>query len=492
MGQKLYWGDLHNHNAMGYAKGSLERSIEIAQSNLDFFAFTGHAQWHDMVEFENDVHMHWVNGFKKHSDNWGKIQELIAQANIPGKFASFLGYEWHSSSFGDYCLIYPYDNGELRFFNGIKDLQDYAKSAGAMLIPHHIGYKQGHRGFNRSVFDESNSPVVEIYSEHGCCEIDGGPYDMISHSMGGRTTENTLQSILSTGKKFGVVASTDDHLGYPGGYGEGLVGVYSESLDRKSIWDAIWNRRTYAVTGDRIELEFYINDEVMGSAIDFDSDREIAVKVNGWDEIHMVEIIKNNEVIHRHFPDSSAVNKDNNKIKTRIEYGWGPWSDLSIPRICDWEIALNMVNAKITEHCTCFQSGPYASNRRNSITKLDSNKCEWISYTSRKDAFLQKPLNAVAFEIEYEQNGKVILETKKPSKLISEFDIVSLKNESLVEFTGDFPKESIKVHKAVPEHLYKVDFKFVDKGNCDRVDYYYVRVTQNNGQMAWSSPIWVG
>lgn len=35
----------------------------------------------------------------------------------------------------------------------------------------------------------------------------------------------TLQSILRTGKKFGVVASTDDHLGYPGKYGEGLVGV---------------------------------------------------------------------------------------------------------------------------------------------------------------------------------------------------------------------------------------------------------------------------
>ena len=30
---KLFWGDLHNHNAVGYAKGSLQRSIEIARAS---------------------------------------------------------------------------------------------------------------------------------------------------------------------------------------------------------------------------------------------------------------------------------------------------------------------------------------------------------------------------------------------------------------------------------------------------------------------------
>ena len=40
-GYRLYWGDLHNHNAVGYAKGSLQRSIDLAREHLDFFAFTG-------------------------------------------------------------------------------------------------------------------------------------------------------------------------------------------------------------------------------------------------------------------------------------------------------------------------------------------------------------------------------------------------------------------------------------------------------------------
>ena len=36
------------------------------------------------------------------------------------------------------------------------------------------------------------------------------------------------------------------------------------------------------------------------------------------------------------------------------------------------------------------------------------------------------------------------------------------------------------------------DFEFVDQGTAAHGDYYYVRVKQLDGAMAWSSPIWVG
>ena len=44
---KLYWGDIHNHNELGYGQGSLARSYQIARSHLDFYAFTPHAQHAD-------------------------------------------------------------------------------------------------------------------------------------------------------------------------------------------------------------------------------------------------------------------------------------------------------------------------------------------------------------------------------------------------------------------------------------------------------------
>jgi hypothetical protein len=40
----LFWGDLHNHNSVGYARGSLERTYEIAKEHLDFLAFTPFGQ----------------------------------------------------------------------------------------------------------------------------------------------------------------------------------------------------------------------------------------------------------------------------------------------------------------------------------------------------------------------------------------------------------------------------------------------------------------
>ncbi len=219
-GKRLFFGDLHNHNAVGYAKGSLERSIDLAREHLDFFAFTGHASWHDMPTMPENRHMLWVNGFKAHSEHWPKTRQLIREANDE-RFVALLGYEWHSSQFGDYCLIFPEDQEELFLPDHVEKLLDFAEGKRALAIPHHVGYKQGWRGANFSHFRSSVSPVVEIFSEHGCTETDRSPYPMLRHSLGGRSTANTIVRQLAKGLKFGFVASSDDHLGYPGAYGEG-------------------------------------------------------------------------------------------------------------------------------------------------------------------------------------------------------------------------------------------------------------------------------
>src|SRR5687768_4220402 len=88
--QQLFWGDLHNYNAVGYAHGSLERSIDLAREHLDFFAFTGHAAWHDMPQMPGDRHLHWVRGFEAHSKHWNKTRQLLREATTPD-FAAILG-----------------------------------------------------------------------------------------------------------------------------------------------------------------------------------------------------------------------------------------------------------------------------------------------------------------------------------------------------------------------------------------------------------------
>ena len=130
----LYWGDLHNHNAVGYATGTLERSIDVAREHLDFFAFTGHASWHDMPKMPGDRHMKWVNGFEVHANHWPKTRRMIHEAGTD-EFVALLGYEWHSSVFGDYCMIFPEDQPELFLPDHVEKLLDFAAAKDCLAIP---------------------------------------------------------------------------------------------------------------------------------------------------------------------------------------------------------------------------------------------------------------------------------------------------------------------------------------------------------------------
>jgi hypothetical protein len=149
-------------------------------------------------------------------------------------------------------LYYPDAEGPLVYFDDLPELQAYAKESGCLLIPHHLGYPSGASGHDWSTHDSTVTPVVEIYSEHGACERDRGPFPMVRHSGPGRATETCAQPALADGLRFGFIASTDGHLGCPGAYPEGLVGLYADDLTRDDIWEALQARRSIAVTGDRI------------------------------------------------------------------------------------------------------------------------------------------------------------------------------------------------------------------------------------------------
>ena len=47
----------------------------------------------------------------------------------------------------------------------------------------------------------------------------------------------------------------------------------------------------------------------------------------------------------------------------------------------------------------------------------------------------------------------------------------------------------VVAHRAAPPHLYTMTGGYEHPG--DRPACYYLRVTQENGQMAWASPLWL-
>ena len=103
----FYFGDLHNHNNVGYAQGSLERSFDIASHHLDFYAFTPHSQWHDMPIMEQDKHMKWVNGFAETRKRWPDVMEINSRYHEDGKFVSYPAFEWAFFEVRRFLLHFP-------------------------------------------------------------------------------------------------------------------------------------------------------------------------------------------------------------------------------------------------------------------------------------------------------------------------------------------------------------------------------------------------
>ena len=486
----LFFGDLHNHNALGYGLGSLERSIDIARTHLDFFAFTGHSSWHDMPTMEGGRESNWLKGFAKLEEAWPKVQQLTADANIDGNFASFLGFEWHSSYYGDQCVILPDDGHPLVFPDNIGDLRSYCANRNGLMIPHHLAYKQGHRGVNWEVFQESHSPVVEIYSEHGngLCDRCSHPY--FNHSMGGRVTSNTAQAALDDGLEFGFVASSDTHRGFPGAFGEGLLGVWSNDLTRRGIFEAIKSRRTIALTGDKIHAYFQVEGKPLGSAVLVGPTAEVDFDVRARDEIDVIELIVNGQIQQRFFPGGdTAKGPSPGNLQVRVEWGWGPWADMDLDRICDWDFSVRLVDGNLHAVTPCLRSGPFDENRRHRFDR-NEHAVDVKSFTARKGAFRDNPNQQMVLEISGDKSTLLEVEMRTPEKLSYQTSLGQLEDSADIQFTGPFPAESILLHRPVASG----ESSLSGRANIDLRpghNYVYLHVRQRNGQEAWASPVFV-
>ena len=492
----LYWGDIHNHNELGYAQGSLERSYEIARSHLDFYAFTPHGQ---------NAQGSAPKGYPVVNENWTKIQRAAADNNAPGEFTTFLGYEWHSP--GDVHVIYLEDDKPLHFATTLTELQEHFRTQEAILVPHHIAYADG---VDWDLLDEQLSPVIEIYSEHGCSERDIGPYPMLGHSRGPGDGRFAAQYGLALGKKFGFIAGTDNHDGYPGGYGLGLTGVWAEANTREAIFEAVRARRTLAVTGDRIEVQLNAGDVGMGGIVAGREARDLSFCVRGWDVIKQVEVVRDNLPVLVRTPDyGSKAEVREDLYRLRLEWGWGPMKGY---QVFDWEGRIGIEDGRLEQVVPCFCSDPFDEERRKLVTHQDGSGCRWRSHTSRGSVFTTRngtlscsANDGLCLEVRGTERTRIALELHCQTRksLLATGADWSMANgmgtqkrtftiRELLEGRRAFRMEgiptSVVMHRAVPRTQYTISGGYAE--SLGESAYYYLRVTQENGQMAWSSPIW--
>ena len=497
-GLKMYWGDLHNHCNITYGHGDMRDAFEAAKEQLDFVSVTPHAMWPD-IPGENDPRLEWViayhtDAFKRlRSGNYQKYVRMTNEYNKEGEFLTFVGYEAHSMEHGDHVAL-NYDlDAPLVECTSIEDWKQKARGHKVFITPHHMGYQTGYRGYNWKFFTEGDqTPFVEMYSRHGLAESDQGDYPYL-HDMGPRQWEGTVQYGLSLGHKFGLIGSTDQHSGYPGSYGDGRVGVLAPSLTRDAIWEGLRTRHVCCATGDKINIDFRINDAMMGDVVR-GGHRRIYVNVTGDSCIDYVDIIKNGRLLARLNGPYTPVIPDGDMVhcKVKVEFGWNREE-----RYVEWNGRLSVNKGRILSVTPCFRGAAFTSpqpgesefhTRVNRILSVSDNATELKMFSTKNPNTLTPATQAVTLELEVPKDA--VLTADFNGKEFSH-SIAELLEGSRSHFMIGWLSEAILFNRAMPESCYTIEHYMEDKEQEKDTDYYYVRVRQRDQQWAWSSPIWV-
>jgi len=322
----LYWGDLHGH--AGTARrgtGAIDEFYLQArqQTCLDFCALT-----------EPDACPKVRRGLET---VWSRVQAAVRYYHEPGRFVPFLGYEWTGArtgkgktpAHGHRQVLYLADDEPL--FSSRDSQSDTLRKlffclAGkdAVTVAHHCA-AQPPWATDWDLHEPEFDQLVEIYSSWGSSELPAAsgnrfplPYDA-DVTPG---SETFVQAALARGYRVGLVAGSDSWGGLPDHlpdrmlsapdwrpYTGGLTAVYAADLTREALWDAFLFGRTYATTGTRMLVDFQVNEEVMGSQVDLLDDDLVQLRgqVVGTADLAMVEVVKNNRVLHRYLGEGRRV-----------------------------------------------------------------------------------------------------------------------------------------------------------------------------------------
>jgi len=505
-GLNIYYGDIHNHSGISYGLGTIEEAMANARERLDFCAVTGHAHWPDMPpdgpRLQHIIDFH-REGFARLEGCWDHVKAVTQRENVDGEFVTFLSFEVHSLADGDYTILYRDGEGEILREPSIPAMLDRiaelnTHGIAAVAFPHHIGYLRGRRGINWDTFRDDVSPVVEMISMHGCSEASECPRPYL-HVMGPSDHLSTVQYGLQQGHVFGLIGSTDHHSSHPGSYGHGMCGVWARELTREAVWEAIIQRRTYALTGDRIGLEFSVNGAPMGARIPRTARRDIRVDVHGGYAIDCVDIIKNNRLLRRFSECDVAQDPPGDTVRTLIFLELG-WSDRGVE--ATWDVDLGIDAGRILSVEPRFRGQQVvsplekeegsSSSYHSSHWERSGDRCVHFStVTYGNPNNYTNACQGMCLEVEMPAHGNVEAVINGQTVAIP---LKRLLGGALVGDTQGWHSPAFRFHRAPQQWEYRWQLSLSDgeAGSPGSRDVYYARVRQKNDQWAWSSPVFVG
>lgn len=295
---KLFFGDFHEHtdisicardvNPAGHDLFANLRDIE----KLDFCALTDHH-----TNLDRTI--------------WSFNGEQTRNNHDPGRFVTFAGQEWSSSTgpsafgYGHHNFIYldPFLKSHITTKESYlkpNELWEKLNKIDFISIPHQLadweGIMNSHGAWGNppkdwNYYDEKFQPVAEIFQGRGSYEYYGCPRQA---EGGAPFSMFYLQDAWKRGIIIGVIASPD----HGGGYGK--AGVWAEELTRESIFKAMQDRHTFGTTGAKMKLLFTSGSTLMGDKVmNFPDTLHFKVEAEAKTKIKEVVIFRNNRIIYR-------------------------------------------------------------------------------------------------------------------------------------------------------------------------------------------------
>lgn len=458
---QLFWGDVHSgQTEIGCGAGSLAEHYAFGRDCAGL-QFTTHQA--------ND---HYVT-----LEEWNHTRKVTDEFYLPGRYVPFLGCEWSAltKDGGDRNVFYLEDEPRLRrsdrfFVESEPDPEPDVRTGPEfveafsdlnVLVNIHVGGRMTNLEWHAPKIEK----LCEIHSTHG-------------------TSEWFVHDVLSRGYRVGITAGTDGVMGRPGAchpgrrlirnLRNGLTAVYANVLTRESLWEAFQARRCYATSGERIRLWFEVNGAPMGSEIQCDEHPIVAFGVEGTTAIERVELLRCSEVIHSWKVSEPARTDDG----TLLRVLWGGTERKGTARLqrVQWDGSLfaNQGDLELIETVNHQSSADYAQ-------ATNRDRIEWASATAG---------NATGIVVRVHGDEKTVLELHSPHAI---FDVKLndvLDKEHVVDAGG--VGRFVKIGPAPrTDGRWKFDASWVDSSPPSGVTPYWVRVTQVDQAMAWSSPVYV-
>ncbi len=338
-----YWGDLHAQSDATVGTGSEEEYFRFARdiAHLDFCSHQG-------------------NDFQVTDEDWKRLNDQCRAFHKDGEFVVFPGWEWSGNSpvGGDRNVIFldedqpiwrsshwqvpqiPEDNQTPAHTAADLFARVRAHKPDRTLLASHVG---GRYADIRKYFDQELGPLVELVSCWGVFEW-------------------MLWDAFDMGYIVGVMCNSDGHKGRPGAEGpgagqfgipNGLTCALAEEKTRESIFRALKSRRCYGTTGARIDLDFKIDDHVMGSVVENASASGCAfAAVRGTAPMEKMELFEGKRVIHTVRPGAF----ENLTRSNRVRVSWRGSRIRGRGRRANWDGTIRLIGAKIASAVGTFDT----------------------------------------------------------------------------------------------------------------------------------------